>query len=92
MEMDVRKAADLARIQLTDDEAARFGGQLGSILDYIEKLNTLDVSDVEATAHANAVYDVTRPDTSRPSFGLEKALLNAPQKTADQFIVTKVVD
>ena len=92
MDMDVRKAAELARIELTDDETARFGGQLGKILEYIDKLNTLDVSKVDATAHASAVYDVTRPDVSRPGFGLEKALLNAPQRTADQFIVTKVVD
>lgn len=92
MNLDVRRAAELARIELTDDEAERFGGQLGKILEYIDKLNTLDVSHVDATAHANAVYDVTRPDESRPGFGLEKALRNAPRKTAEQFIVTKVVE
>lgn len=92
MDMDVRKAADLARIQLTDDEAARFGRQLGKIVEYIDKLATLNVDGVEATAHTSAVYDVMRPDVSRPGFGLDKALLNAPRKTADQFLVTKVVE
>ena len=88
----MRRAAELARIKLTEAEADRFGGQLGKILEYIDKLNSLDVSDIDPTAHANAVYDVTRPDVNRPGFGLEKALRNAPKKTAEQFIVTKVVE
>jgi aspartyl-tRNA(Asn)/glutamyl-tRNA(Gln) amidotransferase subunit C len=90
--IDVRKAAELARIHLSDEEASQFSSQLGDVLEYVDQLNSLDVSNVEATAHANPVFDVTRPDVSRPGFGVEKALLNAPQKTSDQFLVTKVVE
>ena len=92
MEIDVRRAAELARINLSDEEAERFGSQLGNILDYIEKLKSLEIDDIEPTAHANPVFDVLRADESRPGFGLERALLNAPQKTSDQFVVTKVVE
>ena len=90
--INVRKAADLARIRLSEEEESRFSSQLGDILEYVKKLNSLDLSEVEATAHANPVFDVMRPDASRPGFGLEKALLNAPKRTSDQFLVTKVVE
>ena len=44
---DVRKVASLARLKLSDDEIAEFSEQLGNVLDYVEVLNELDVTDVE---------------------------------------------
>ena len=60
--IDVKYVAHLARIQLTPDEEALFGAQLGQVLGYIEKLNELDVSQVEPTAHAVPLVNVTRAD------------------------------
>ena len=53
--LDVRDVARLARIELTDEEAATFQSQLGRVLEYVEQLGKLDVSGVEPTAHANPV-------------------------------------
>ena len=51
-DIDVKYVAHLARLKLSGEEEAKFGSQLGQILGYIAKLNELDVSQVEPTAHA----------------------------------------
>src|SRR5436190_16305224 len=66
-EMNVRYVAHLARLDLSPEEEQKFGAQLGNVLGYIEKLNELDVSHVEPTAHAVPMVNVTRPDEARPS-------------------------
>lgn len=90
--LDVRDVARLARIELNDDEAATFQSQLGRVLEYVEQLKALDVSSVEPTAHANAVFNVLRED--KPSSGLsrEAALSNAPHAATNLFVVTKVIE
>ncbi|MEM0897888.1 MAG: Asp-tRNA(Asn)/Glu-tRNA(Gln) amidotransferase subunit GatC [Verrucomicrobiota bacterium] len=90
--LDLQKLAILARIELTDDELARFAPQLEKVLGYIEKLEELDVDGIEPTAHAAPVFDVMREDVSRPGFGAEKALQNAPKRAGDQFQVAKVIE
>ena len=91
-DIDVKYVAHLARLHLTSDEEQKFGAQLGQILGYIEKLNELDVSQVEPTAHAVPLVNVTRPDAVRPSLTNEDALRNAPAKANGLFIVPKIVE
>ncbi len=90
--IDVKYVANLARLDLTEGEEARFSSQLGNILEYVRKLESLDVGDAEPMAHASPVYDVMRDDRRRPGAGAEKALANAPDRSADQFRVTRVVE
>jgi aspartyl-tRNA(Asn)/glutamyl-tRNA(Gln) amidotransferase subunit C len=91
-ELDVRYVAELARIDLSEEEISTFQGQLGRILEYMKQLDALDVSGIEPTAHANPVYDVLRADKLQPSLERDLALSNAPRKTEDQFMVPKVVE
>ncbi|HLZ53220.1 MAG TPA: Asp-tRNA(Asn)/Glu-tRNA(Gln) amidotransferase subunit GatC [Verrucomicrobiae bacterium] len=91
-EIDIKYVAHLARLQLTPDEEKKLGAQLGNILGYIEKLNELDVSDVEPTAHAVPMVNVTRPDEIRPSLPHDDALRNAPAQANGLFIVPKIVE
>ena len=63
----VRQIGNLARLKLSDDEVERFGEQLSSILTYVEKLNELDTSDVEPSAHALPVSNVFRNDEPGPT-------------------------
>ena len=91
-EIDVNYVARLARISLSPEEARTLGAQLGQILAYIEKLNELDVHQVEPTAHAFPLVNVTRPDEVRPSLPTEEALRNAPAKANGLFIVPKIVE
>ena len=91
-EIDVKYVAHLARIALTPDEEKNLAKQLGGILGYIEKLNELDVTGVEPTAHAVPLVNVTRPDEVRPSLPHEDALRNAPKQVNGLFIVPKIVE
>lgn len=91
-ELDVRYVAQLARLNLGEDEIATFQSQLGNVLEYVEKLREVDVSGVEATAHANAIFNVFREDAARDWFDTKTALANAPRSANNLFIVTKVVE
>ncbi len=91
-EIDVKYVAHLARLSLTPDDEKKIGAQLGNILGYIEKLRELDVSNVEPTAHAMPLVNVTRADEVRPSLPHEDALRNAPKDSGGLFIVPKIVE
>ena len=90
--MDIKYVAHLARLALTPEEEEKLTGQLGNILHYIEKLNQIDVSNVEPTSHAVPLVNVTREDAVRPSLTNEDALRNAPSKANGLFLVPKIVE
>ena len=89
---DVRYTAQLARLDLSEEEIAKFQSQLSQVLAYVEKLEQVDVSSVEPTAHANAVFNVFREDKERDWFTPEDALANAPRAANGLFIVPKVIE
>jgi aspartyl-tRNA(Asn)/glutamyl-tRNA(Gln) amidotransferase subunit C len=91
-ELDVKYVAHLARLALAPDEEKKLGAQLGNILGYIEKLRELDVTNVEPTAHAVPMVNVTRADEVRPSLPHADALRNAPRLANGLFIVPKIVE
>jgi len=91
-EIDIKYVAHLVRIALTPDEEKKLSAQLGNILGYIEKLSELEVTDVEPTAHAVPMVNVTRADEIRPSLSHEDALRNAPRAANGLFIVPKIVE
>jgi aspartyl-tRNA(Asn)/glutamyl-tRNA(Gln) amidotransferase subunit C len=91
-EINVKYVAHLARLNLSPEEEKKFEAQLRQILGYVEKLNQLDVSRVEPTAHAVPLVNVTRTDEIRPSLSNEEALRNAPAKANGLFIVPKIVE
>ena len=91
-EIDVKYVAHLARISLSPAEEQKLAAQIGGILGYIEKLKQLDVSQVEPTAHAVPLINVTRPDEIRPSLPTEDALRNAPAQANGLFLVPKIVE
>ncbi|HWB52776.1 MAG TPA: Asp-tRNA(Asn)/Glu-tRNA(Gln) amidotransferase subunit GatC [Tepidisphaeraceae bacterium] len=87
----VRHVAKLARLALTDAEVERLGGELESILEYIAKMDRLDVSNVEPMAHPLPLKNVLREDVVTPSLPLEKVLQNAPETDGPFFKVPKVI-
>ena len=91
-DFNVKYVAHLARLELTSEEEQKFGAQLGQVLGYIEKLKQVDVSQVEPTAHAVPLVNVTRADQIRPSISNEAALRNAPAKANGLFVVPKIVE
>jgi len=91
-DLDVAYVARLARLNLTDAETELFQKQLGDVLKYADKLRQVDVSTVEAAAHAVPIFDVFRKDEPRDWFTAEEALSNAPCQENGLFIVTKVME
>jgi len=92
-EMNIDHVAHLARIELSEAERQTIAAQLTDILAYVEKLNQLDVSGVEPTAHGTPLHNVLRPDEARPC-GIEREqfLQNAPEQARGLFIVPKIVE
>ncbi|MEC7357711.1 MAG: Asp-tRNA(Asn)/Glu-tRNA(Gln) amidotransferase subunit GatC [Verrucomicrobiota bacterium] len=90
--IDVNYVADLARLELTKDECARFSEQLNEVINFVKQLEELETDSIEPMAHTSPVYDVMRDDVQRPGFGTDTALLNAPMTSNNQFKVTRVVE
>jgi len=91
-DLDVAYVAKLARLNLSDAETQLFQKQLGDVLKYADKLREVDVSHVEAAAHAVPIFNVFREDQPRDWLTAEQALSNAPRQVNGLFIVTKVVE
>ena len=88
----VRHIATLSRLKLTDAEVATLSDQLSGILDYVDKLNELDTSGVEPTAHVAGVQTVLRGDEPEAPLAVEDALANAPAREQSFYQVPKVLD
>ena len=91
-DFDISYTANLARIELTDEERQAFSAQLADVLQYVEKLKELDVDQVPPMAHPAPLTNVTRPDTVTPSLSQEEALKNAPAQANNLFLVPKIVE
>jgi aspartyl-tRNA(Asn)/glutamyl-tRNA(Gln) amidotransferase subunit C len=89
---EVRKVAKLARLELTEREVEEFTGQLGAILDYVNKMNSLNTEGVEPLAHCLPISNCLREDRVSASLGAEQALANAPDRDDDFFKVPKILD
>ncbi len=90
--IDIHRVAKLARLELSEEEAAHYGAQLGRILEHMETLAKLDLAGVEPTSHALPVYDVLRADAACPGLTQAQALANAPKSVLDQFQIPKVIE
>ncbi|WP_066381479.1 MULTISPECIES: Asp-tRNA(Asn)/Glu-tRNA(Gln) amidotransferase subunit GatC [unclassified Anabaena] len=88
----VHKVALLARLELTPEEEEQFTTQLGSILDYVEQLSELDVSNVPPTTRAIDLSNVTREDELQPYPDREGILNSAPEQEGDFFKVPKILN
>ena len=91
-DLDVEYVAKLARLNLSDAETQLFQKQLGDVLKYAEKLREVDVSHVEAAAHAIPIFNVFREDEPGDWLTAKQALSNAPRQANGLFIVTKVME
>jgi aspartyl-tRNA(Asn)/glutamyl-tRNA(Gln) amidotransferase subunit C len=88
---DVSKVAKLARLSMEGADLNRLAGQVESILAYVNKINSVDLSKVEPLAHALPVHNVLREDLPGPAMPLEKVLQNAPETDGAFFAVPKVI-
>lgn len=87
---EVRRVADLARLELSDAEIALMATQLSAIVDYINQLQSINTDGVEPLAHASDVHDIFREDVPVVSLSPAEALANAPARKGDYYRVPPV--
>lgn len=87
----VRHVAELARLDLTDEEVAAFTDQLGAVLEHAADIEALDIEDVEPTTHALPITNVLRKDVIEPSLDRDVVLGQAPASESGQFRVPKIL-
>lgn len=90
--IDVGYLANLARIELSTEESQEMKSRLETIIKYLEKLNSVDVSNVEATAHTLPSYNIWEEDEPIIPFTPKEALMNAPKSKDNQVVVPKTVE
>ena len=89
---EVEHVAKLARLDLSEKEKEKLTDQLSNILTYVEKLNEIDTRGVEPTSHVLDINNVMRDDVAGESLTQEKALANAPEKSAGHYKVPKIIE
>lgn len=89
---EVEHIAALARLELTEEEIARYGEQLSAILDYAARLQALDTSHIPPTSTVLATRAVLRPDVPAQGLTRDEVLSNAPQAEEKQFRVPPVME
>ncbi|MCI0518669.1 MAG: Asp-tRNA(Asn)/Glu-tRNA(Gln) amidotransferase subunit GatC [Chloroflexi bacterium] len=89
---EVEHIARLARLDLSEEEKARYRQQLSAILDYVAELQALDTRDIPPTSSVLPPRSRLREDTPRQGISLADLLRNAPDAAADQFRTPPVLD
>lgn len=88
----VRHLANLARIDVNENEVALFAGQLNLIVDSVAKVKAAVAGDVPATSHPIAMANVFREDVVEPSLSQAAALSGAPDNADGRFRVHAILD
>lgn len=89
---DVNYVADLARLQLTEEETESLASDMNQILDYMTTLEEVDTSDVDPLEHVIELEYRLRDDKAMEPLSHEEALKNAPDADSDYFRVPRVIE
>ena len=89
---EVEKIASLARLKLAEEEIVKYQNDLSSIVEYAERINDVDLSNVKASATTSDAVNVLREDIPGESLTREEVLMNAKDKQYGCVYVTKVVE
>lgn len=89
---DILKLAQLARIDLTDEEVDEFTGELTAILHYVEQLGSVDVSDLTPTSQVTGLTNVMRADVIQDyGYDTKDLLQNVPAVENNQIKVKRMI-
>jgi aspartyl-tRNA(Asn)/glutamyl-tRNA(Gln) amidotransferase subunit C len=90
---DILKLAQLARLDLTQEEIEEYSDELSSILQYVEQLQAVDVSDLMPTNQVSGLTNVTREDTEIDyGYATSDLLKNLPAIENNQIKVKRMID
>ncbi len=88
---DVEKLAHLSRLELTEEELVNMESDMNKMLQFVEKINELDLEGVEPLAYVSDEVNILREDEVKQDITHDEALKNAPDKDTDYFRVPKVI-
>lgn len=88
---EVRDIAELAKLDLSEDEVSLFAEQISQILGYFQLLQQVDTSQVQATDSVLPHRNVLRNDVVQEALQPDEAIANAPRAEANQFRVSAVL-
>jgi aspartyl-tRNA(Asn)/glutamyl-tRNA(Gln) amidotransferase subunit C len=89
---EVKRIAALARIGLTSEETARMSVELGNILEFVEQLQKVDISDTLPTDQVTGLEDIWREDVVKPGLPREQLLAGAPAQKDGYIVVKRVLN
>lgn len=93
MKIDVKKVARLSNLNLSAEEEKEFEQQLNDIINYVEKLNSVDTSSIDATSQVTGLKNVTRSDDGVSDSLTQKETLSGTEKSHEGlFVVDKLVE
>ncbi len=88
---EVLYVANLARLNVDEEDVDKLAVQIGNILSYMDTLGKADTDGVEPTTHATHLTNALREDVVHTHPGMEMTLANAPEREDGMFVVPKVV-
>ena len=86
------KLGKLSKIKIDDDKLSTLSKDLGSILNFIDRLQSLDTEEVDPTSNSLDQFLVMRDDIAIDKNSANEILENAPEKELDFFSVPKVIE
>ncbi len=89
---EVKHVANLARLAITEEEAAKFQKQLDAIISFAEELNEIDTEGIEPTSHVLDMKNVLREDKATKGLPVEEVLRNAPEHQEGQIKVPSIIE
>jgi aspartyl-tRNA(Asn)/glutamyl-tRNA(Gln) amidotransferase subunit C len=89
--MDIEHLAKLARLKLTDAEKEKFSNQIGTIIEYIEKLSEVNTNNVEPTSHILGLNNIFRKDATTKPLTDQAPINNSPAHSKGHYEVPKII-
>lgn len=88
----IYKVADLARIEIAEQEVETLQADMNKILTFMEKLNELDTQNVAPLVYMNPEVNVWREDIVQQDITVSEGLKNSALHNEDFFLVPKILD
>ncbi|HHW45439.1 MAG TPA: Asp-tRNA(Asn)/Glu-tRNA(Gln) amidotransferase subunit GatC [Clostridiales bacterium] len=92
MNIDVKHIAALAKLKIDQSEEEKWSEQMANIIAFADRLNELNLQEIQETEQHYTVFNVFRDDEKGPSYPREKILANAPEKEDGYYVVPKIVE
>jgi aspartyl-tRNA(Asn)/glutamyl-tRNA(Gln) amidotransferase subunit C len=88
---EVKKVAEMARIELKEEEVEKFQKDLSSVLEYVEELQQVDTDGLEIVSSVTGLENIQRADVAQPIEYQEEILANAPERKEKYYKVKSIL-